>query len=285
MCLLYPLFIAKPKVPVKADGFPVHNVTIDEDYATIREAINDNKTLNGHVIRVDAGIYFEHVSITKSISLIGEGRDTTIVDGNGTGTVIQISASNVSVINFTIRNAGRIWGPPPGYGYPDCCILGKSVRNVLIENNTINGAAVCVAFTDYSSFVNVSNNVVFNATYIGILGYASYDLTINHNLVFDYGSEGIHLDGDSHNCRIVNNTVKNGFDGITLEKSANNNLIDGNFLFNNTLVGIGFWKCGTNVVRRNNMSNNQHNLLIWGYDLASFIQDIDDSNTADNNTL
>lgn len=271
------------KVSAKPD-LPVHNIDTGLDYATIQEAISDPETENGHTIGVDAGIYHEHVTITKSIKLVGEDRDATIVDGNGTGTVIRIDASDISVINLTISNAGRIWGPPPGYGYPDSCILGRNVRNVHIENNTFNGAAVCVAFTDYSSLINISNNVVFNATYIGILGYASYNITIYNNVVFDYGSEGIHLDGGSSYCRIVNNTVKNGFDGISLEKSANN-LIDGNYLLDNTLASIGLWRCGTNVFRRNSMTSRQHNLLIWGYDLASFMQDIDDSNTANNKVI
>ena len=260
------------------DGTPEHpfkNITSALAYAS-----------TGDTIYVEAGKYYEHVVVRKSlVSLIGENRDTTIVDGNETGTVIQIAASHVNVINLTIRNAGRNWGPPPGYGYPDSCIFGRLVGHVRIENNTFTNAAVCIAFID-SSFVNVSSNIVYNSTYIGILGYASHDFAINHNFVSDYGSEGIHLDGGSSYCTVINNTVKNGFDGISLEKSATaNNLIDGNRLLNNTLTSIGLWKCGINFFRRNNMTSEQHNLVIWGYDLTNFMQDMDDSNTANDKTL
>jgi len=259
----------------------VHNLNTTEDFATIQEAINDPDTSDGHIIQVDAGTYFEHVTITKSISLVGEDRDTTIIDGNGSGTTIQVFAHNVSIVNFTVRYAGRIWGPPPGYGYPDACIIGHGVKHIRVENNTFNGAAVCVAFADYSSLVNITNNIVFNATYIGILGYSSNNLMIYHNLVFDYGYEGIHLDGGSNNCRIANNTVMNGLDGISLEKLATSgNLIEGNTLLNNN-VSIGIYAGGVNVFRSNNMTGNQHDLVIFGYSLDSFLQDIDDSNIVD----
>ncbi len=280
------LYVKFNPVEVKApNDYPVHNLDTSLNYTSIQAAINAPETLDGHIIRVDEGTYFEHVTITKSISLVGEGRDATIVDGSGTGTVIRISASDTSIINLTIRNAGRIWGPPPGYGYPDSCILGRRVTHVLIENNTFTCAAVAVAFTDNSSLINVSNNIVFDSTYIGILGYSSYNITIYYNLLYDYGSEGIHLDGGSRYCRIINNTVKNGFDGVSLEKSdTGGNLIEGNYLLDNN-ASIGLYGCGVNVFRRNNMTSSQYNLLIWGYDLTSFMQDIDGSNIANHKIL
>jgi len=256
---------------------------VPDEYPTIQAAINAANA--GDTIYIGARVYYEKVLVNKSVSLVGENRDTTIIDGNRTGTVIRISANNVSIINLTIRNAGRNWGPPPGYGYPDSCVDVRNVRNVRIENNTLTGAAVCLAFTDSTSFTNVTNNVVCDATYIGILGYYSHDISICHNLVSDYGFEGIHLDGGSSYCKVICNTVKNGLDGISLEKSATaNNLVDGNILLNNN-ASIGLYACGKNVFRRNNITNSQYNLLVWGYDLTNFMQDIDDSNIANSKVL
>jgi len=272
----------EPKIMNRPASYPPP-LSVPPDYGKIQEAINE--AVSEDAVKVGAGIYHERIVLGKELQLIGENQNGTIIDGDGAGTVVQISANNVSIINFTIRNAGRIWGPPPGYGYPDSCVLGKGVMHVLIENNTFNGAAVCLAFTDYSRFVNVSNNIVFNATYIGVLGYSSYNLTIYQNLVFDYGSEGIHLDGGSSYCRIANNTVKNGLDGISLEKTATSgNLIEGNCVLDNN-ASIGLYGCGVNVFRRNNMTSSMYNLLIWGYDLTSFMQDIDESNIVNNKPL
>jgi hypothetical protein len=88
--------------------------------------------------------------------------------------VIQITTN--SVINFTIRNAGKAWS---GSGYPPSSISGNNVRNVNVTNNILADAAVCVWFYS-SSFVNISGNVILNATTAGIIGYASSNITIQY---------------------------------------------------------------------------------------------------------
>jgi len=181
-----------------AGGGRVHNLNTGLNYATIQEAIDDLQTTNGHVIFVERGTYYEHVIISKSILLVGEEEGTTIVDGNGTGTVIQISANNVSVINFTIRNAGKAWN---GKGYPPSCISGNNVAYVNIINNILADAAVCVWFYS-STIINVSNNTFINATTAGIIGYASSNIVINQNIVNNCGLMGLHLDGSSTGCHI-----------------------------------------------------------------------------------
>jgi pectin methylesterase-like acyl-CoA thioesterase len=121
--------------PAKAEP---RNIVVPDDYPTIQEAIN--AASYGDTIFVKEGTYYEHITISKSISLVGEKRDTTVIDGNGIGTVIQIIANNVSIINFTIRNAGKAWR---GTGYPPSSISGNNVRNVNVTNNILADAAVC----------------------------------------------------------------------------------------------------------------------------------------------
>jgi parallel beta-helix repeat protein len=259
---------------------PVHDINTGLGYTTIQEAIDAPETLSGHVIWVDEGMYPEHVTITKSISLIGEDKDVTIIDGGGTGTVIQISASNVSIVNFTIRNAGKIWY---GTGYPDSCVSGNSVAYVHVENNILTDAAVCAWFSASSS-VNVSSNVVSNATVIGVVGYASTNITMSQNLVYNCAGIGLHLDGNSTNCKIANNTATNCLEGIEVERSAGN-LVEGNQLVNNN-VSIWIDACtGPNVFRNNNMTSDWYNLVVWGGSLENFVQDIDTSNIANSRTV
>jgi hypothetical protein len=92
-------------------SYPVHNLNTGLNYTTIQEAINANETKNGHTILVDAGIYYEAVSVNKSISLIGADRNATILDGNFTiYSLINITASNTKVSNFTfMRSTFGIW--------------------------------------------------------------------------------------------------------------------------------------------------------------------------------
>jgi len=38
----------------------------------------------------------QHVIVNKTVPLIGKNRNTTIIDGNETGTVVKVTADNVS---------------------------------------------------------------------------------------------------------------------------------------------------------------------------------------------
>jgi len=93
----------------QSSGYPVwiatiHNLNTTFNYDTIQVAVDAPQTLGGHTILVDEGTYHEHVTISKSISMIGESRSNTVIDGNGTGYVIGITADYVNVTNLTIRN-------------------------------------------------------------------------------------------------------------------------------------------------------------------------------------
>lgn len=58
----------------------------------------------GETIRVPAGFYPEHLRLDKALTLIGEGRP--VIDGGGSGDVMEIAAADVTVKGFEIRNTG-----------------------------------------------------------------------------------------------------------------------------------------------------------------------------------
>jgi parallel beta-helix repeat protein len=273
--LLFALrFLRVDQVGIKAtNGGRVHNLTTGLNYTTIQEAINASETEDGHVIFAEEGTYYEHITISKSISLVGEKRDTTVIDGNGTGTVIQIIANNVSIINFTIRNAGKAWS---GTGYPPSSISGNNVGNVNVTNNILADAAVCAWFYSSSS-VKICGNIILNATAAGIIGYASSNITIHQNFVNNCGWMGIHLDGNSVNCNITDNTIMNTIEGIEIEKSAKNVVAVNQLLNNNVSVVLN--ECnGLNTFRENNMTSDWYNIIVWGSTLNAFMQDFDTTN-------
>ncbi|MEM2917631.1 MAG: NosD domain-containing protein [Candidatus Bathyarchaeia archaeon] len=258
----------------------VHNLNTGLDYTAIQEAIDAPQTKDGHVIFAEEGTYFEHVTIFKSISLVGAKRDATIIDGNGIGTVVQITANNVNVVNFTIRNAGKMWS---GTGYPPSGISGNGVWNVNVTNNILADAAVCAWFY-FSSFVNVSGNVILNATIAGIIGYNSSNIVIHQNFVDNCGFMGIHLDSNSSGCNITNNSVIRTLEGIEIEKSAKN-LIARNQLESNN-VSLVLNQCnGLNIFRENNMTSEWYNIVVWGWTLDAFMQDFDTTNTVNGKTV
>jgi len=87
-------------------------ITVPDDYPTIQQAINAASP--GDTIFVRNGTYHENVLVNKTVNLIGENNQTTIIDAGGVGTVIRVSASgltpgsadNVTIANFTLANSG-----------------------------------------------------------------------------------------------------------------------------------------------------------------------------------
>jgi len=253
--------------------------TVDDDpvadFTRIQDALNASSS--GDTIFVYNGTYNEHIVINKSISLVGENKEITIIDGQGVGTVVRIYALHVLIANFTVRNAGKTWGPPPGSWSPDSCILVDSVSDVRVTNSILTDAAVCV-WIAFSSSASVSDSSVFGGVFGGIIGYASSQVLILRNAIHDCGMMGIHLDSYSTTCTIEENIVTNNLEGLELEQGSAANRVEGNiFLDNNASIVLN--KCGGfNVFRRNAMTNNVYNLVVVGYNLDNFLQDIDSSN-------
>jgi len=107
-------------------------IRVPQDYQTIQEAIN--RANAGDTILVAAGTYYENVHVHKTVSIIGEDRNTTIIDGGGSETetaVVSIEAYNVSLRGFTIQNGYRgIWVMFSG---------GNSIVNNTVKNNRCEG--------------------------------------------------------------------------------------------------------------------------------------------------
>jgi parallel beta-helix repeat protein len=277
-------------------------ITVPDDYPTIQAAIN--AAADGDTVFVKNGTYYEHVTINKSITLVGEDSNTTIIDGNGTGPIIEIAADYVTISNFTIRNAGTTLEEYLSESALACIASDFTpLQSVNVENNVLLNASWGILFGWVSS-VNISNNIISNIVMYAIDLGASTDMqnrnvTISNNLIYDCETFGINIDGDSQYCSVVNNTVENGLCGIDLGSNfgtgivPSNNLVEGNNLSNNTGMNLLIESMQgssqddyTNTFRMNNLTNTQyHNLVIWGYNLGTFMQDIDSSNTINNNRI
>ncbi|MFQ6061041.1 MAG: nitrous oxide reductase family maturation protein NosD, partial [Thermoplasmata archaeon] len=77
------------------------------NYTTIQDAIDAASP--GDTVYVYSGTYFENVIINKTITLKGEDRDTTMVEGNGTADTFQVSTDFVNISGFTIGGSGPSW--------------------------------------------------------------------------------------------------------------------------------------------------------------------------------
>ena len=208
LCLLSTLFLMKYEIRAKA-GTDVINVPTD--YPTIQEAIN--AAISGDTIFVHNGTYKEHVVVNKSVSLVGKHRDSTIVDGDGTGTVVSIMASHVSIRGFTITRSGK--GP-----YNSGIFVDQSIGNDISHN----------AITDSNNGINLyfsADNTVYGNRIMnnkdGISLYFSADNTVYGNTITD-NSNGISLYFSADNT-VYGNTITDNYHGMYLVLYSKNNTI------------------------------------------------------------
>ena len=115
------------------------------NYTTIQDAI-DNAT-RGDTIFVYKGTYYEPFQIRKSITLVGEHKNKTILQGNSLIS-IYYPAENVTIRNFTIQ--GRSYGAG--------VLINGAVRVHIDENYIVNhGTGVLLLFAFQ---INISKNSI-----------------------------------------------------------------------------------------------------------------------------
>lgn len=190
------------------------------NYSKIQEAIDN--AMPGSIIFVHNGTYYENVIVDKQLSLIGENRNTTTIDGSGANDIVNVTADGVDIFNLTLRASG--WHPL--YFYAG--IRLRSVGSCHIESNTILNSQVGISLS-YSSNNEISgNNISSNGDGIS-LSY-SFNNVITRNMVMSNGRGVLLL--FSNGNRISSNSFSENRDGIYLRSSAgitisNNTIVDG----------------------------------------------------------
>ena len=217
--------------PARAE---LEEITVPDDYPTIQEAIN--AAISGDTIYVKAGIYKESIVINKSISLIGESRETTIIDGNGSGWVVNIECSYITFRNFTVRNA----------------IVGIEISETSlqdrIEDNVVRdcyeGIRIISSLWIQENHL-LRNNIISDNKY-GIVLWGCRNVTILQNNIINNTERGIELTGHprqpaelkgSHNNLICRNNIIGNKVGIYL-LGENNKFYHNNFLNNSENVQV-----------------------------------------------
>ena len=85
-----------------------NTINVPGDFSGIQDAINASD--DGDTVFVAAGTYTHYEEFNyygKSIALVGENKETTILDGQDTHKVISLGSdgtANASILNFTLIN-------------------------------------------------------------------------------------------------------------------------------------------------------------------------------------
>jgi len=206
----------------------------------------------GDTVFVHSGVYVESLWINKTITLVGEDRNTTIIDGGGAKVVQIFNTDWVNITGFTITNGSDgIWTT-----YSSNCTF---INNTVHDNNGENGFKNGFFF----SGCPYSNNKIIG------------------NFIYNNEGDGIHLEEESSidsdvfwNNSIINNTIYNntGY-GIVISQGSTNfieqggsNCIINNVIYNNGVndsrAGIRIKRSSNNSVIGNTVYNN-HNGIVF----------------------
>jgi len=245
------------------------------NYTTIQGAINDASDGDTVFVYHNSSPYCEHVVVDKSINLVGENKDTTIIDGDHTGDVVKISANWVNISGFTIQNSGS------GYTNWDAgiSILSPDSNNITIFGNNI-------ANNNWGIFLNhTSNNAIYenyifnNGDYGVLLNDSSSNIMGNIITNNNYGISVI----SSSNNNIYSNNIKSNWFGLELTHNSYNNLICNNNITENKGIGIEVWNLSdNNIISENNIISNGK-VPVIGYGLV--IYDSSNKNTIYHNNF
>jgi len=228
------------------------------NYTKIQDAIDASS--DGDTVFVYEGIYYEDVLVNKSITLLGEDKDTTFIWNPiaENGCTVTITANLVNISGFGIFNSscsreGIRMENSKSSTIVDCDIF-LNYGGILIENSENITVVRCHLMKNDMWFYNVSDSQIINCSV--------------------QNTSGIYVEESSNNT-IENCSISDSGYGIWLDFSSTNHTIKNCDIFNNSDFGIRLsYKCNFTVVENCHITN-----CYDGFDIFS------DQNTITDNVL
>jgi len=240
-------------VPLKTYGqqnLRVRNLNTGERYETIQEAINAASV--GDALYVRNGTYYEHVVVNKTISLVGENKSNTIIDGEGSGNVVSVTADDVNIRGFTIQSSGGTITESGVYVYHSS---GNKISDNIVRNNLYG------IHLYYSGENTVLNNTILDNRFGISLTSATNNVVSSNN--FSQNKDGIRLSFSRYNAFSGNNISSSDFNAVSLSTSTDN-VFSNNTVLNNAYFGFDLTFCGYNTFSDNNVSKNARGFSLSG---------------------
>ena len=212
------------------------------NHTTIQGAIDAASP--GDTVYVYSGTYYENVVVNKTLTIVGEDRDSTIVNASGSGDVIQVTADWTNITSLTVTESG----------------VAPFMGEAGIELSKVSNCSV----TD----INASWNV------IGVFLFNSEDNRVSDSVVL-WNHMGIYLYNSSGNSITGSTAQYSNHSGISVFIS-HNNTIDHNFASGN-IWGISVVG-SRNLLLDNTLSLNRGGISLVGEDQIVYTNNLVSNN-------
>ena len=223
------------------------------NYSKIQDAINDAS--NGDTIYVYEKTYYENLYVNKSITIIGQNRENTIIDGSHVDThTIHLVTDEINISNFRFYNdVGPQWELAFYISSDNCyisdCTIYTNVKNALgIESASYNTFFNCSIHTttefgggdairlmsSYNTFINCE---IYNNRRHGVLINGAHNTFLNCN-VHGNGESGVRIYGNNNffsGCVFYENGI-----GFKIDESKNHIIL--NCIIRDNIDGIRLWQ-------------------------------------------
>lgn len=227
------------------------------DYTTITAAVKAAES--GDTIVVHPGLYEEDaIFINTSITLTGQEVTTTIIQGDGTKTILDVNADNVDISYFTITGGGGGMGQNIDVAADNCVISYNIIKlnddvgiaihdssNTMISDNVISECPFAgIRIYNNAQSNDIKNNQIFDCI-SGIYVYNSQDQQIEQNDVSEC-SKGIYLEECTDNI-VTHNQLENNAQGVFASYAKNNLITENNFISNDEHTKFTTWLSPTGL--------------------------------------
>ena len=300
---------------VAADTITVDN-SGDENCTSIQQAVN--KSADGDIILVNKGVYIENIDVDKKLIIIsksGNPEDTIVQALNSNDHVFHITANNVTIKGFGLKNSSSGNGIYlDGVQYNTIennhlraneigIHLWHASNNILINNtaseNKWAGIRLFSNDSEFTSNNTLVNNTMFNNTYNFVIDIAYKNASMQNNIIdttntvngkpiyYLINLSNVILNSSSNagaiyciNCQnisIKDQVLLNNFHGIYLLNTTNSKF-DNNILSNN-YFGIFLMNSNNNRGLNNIAINN-----IVGIEIVASTDNYLSNNVANSNS-
>lgn len=217
------------------------------NYTKIQDAVDNASDGDTVFVYDDSSPYYETIVVEKSITIQGENKNSTIIQGTNHTYGVNITVDTVSIMGFSIQNFS--------YGIYLTSNHNRISNNIIRDNYYGLGIHYDNLSTSVPSYIGhnvIKNNLIINNSN-GIFGVSGWNNTIQeNNISLNYG--GIIL-GAAFNTMVILNRISESFIGVIVLASYNTTVYHNHFS-DNQLGVLTYVSSADNILQNNFIGNN-----------------------------